>query len=720
MWEGQLPDHSDFPQWWGQHGEASIEGYISGQSSYIRSLPPEFAVKFSGVKMAEILYRKLGAEMFQRAMQPGESIPSPVAEEKDGNWLRRTRTVGINVRTIGHFQNVVKYAMTLPAHVDCIHLLPIWEPGVVASLYGMASWHINPEFFSHEWRIQFPQLATVENQLKVTINLLHALGKKVGMDVIPHTDRYSEIVLANPGYFEWLRREDTQITDHSAGLHETVAAAIWNWLRLMGPAIPLGDELPEEWRVWLGEGSDNRSNVPVRLSNEGGLVPPASSNVPVHSRFFTELPEATRLQVLFGPAADHSSRRDRRIQLVDHLFRLGLEPVPATMAPPYRGLEVDTDPSALTVDDAGRAWRDYRIIHPQEMSRVFGPLTRYKLYGRHDNNDNWAIDFDQPRTEAWSYVAGKYMEVQRRFGFDFMRGDMSHVQMRPGGTPIQPDAYYDLLGYVKDYIRAEAPYFAYFAESFLTEPDYMAYGDEVVHLEASKAEVTLGNLQSMVPGEAEFNANFNHYLDLANHRKVTPAFTVITGDKDDPRFDKFYRWGTEARMFTALLLPTLPAYYALGLEQRDIHPYPFPNEYYTKLYVFHLDDGPKATRGPFQWGKNLSHFFRLDRLHQFREAHREHLLAPQVYWTLPPDPTGGRSYLGWILEGSEGKWYCLVNFGRASVSNLRLPLGGEVAAEATVLYSVLRVDHDRSVLTQGQELVLSYLDGAEAIIIQLG
>jgi hypothetical protein len=34
---------------------------------------------------------------------------------------------------------------------------------------------------------------------------------------------------------------------------------------------------------------------------------------------------------------------------------------------------------------------------------------------------------------------------------------------------------------------------------------------------------------------------------------------------------------------------------SLGYEQRDPHPVPAPNENYTKLYVFQLDEGPKAT-----------------------------------------------------------------------------------------------------------------------------
>ena len=139
--------------------------------------------------------------------------------------------VGINVRTIGSFWNIMKYMLTVPASQQSIHILPIWEPGVVASLYGMSSWNINPEFYSAELAASVPNLNTVEKQLKVVMNLLHATGRVVGMDVIPHTDRYSEIVLANPQYFEWLQRKDIEIINHRADLYEEAQAIILQFLK---------------------------------------------------------------------------------------------------------------------------------------------------------------------------------------------------------------------------------------------------------------------------------------------------------------------------------------------------------------------------------------------------------------------------------------------------------------------------------------------------------
>jgi hypothetical protein len=578
-------------------------------------------------------------------MNPDERYPSPLEETQTPLWIKRSRTVGINVRTIGNFINVVKYVLTIPAHIDTVHLLPIWESGVAASLYGMASRRINPEFFSEEVAVRFPQLNTVEAQLKVTINLLHALGKKVGMDVIPHTDRYSEMVLANPDFFEWLHRDDLYITNQGDELVEQVEMAILGWLRVNGSCQL---EFSEFWPL---------------LSRE---------------RFFREITEEDRLRHLFGTPGQYEERQERRISLIDHLYRLGLEPVPATMAPPYRGLEVDPDPAASTTDDAGRVWRDYKITHPQEMSRVFGPLTRFKLYERKDNNQNWEIDFSRPRPQVWQYVQAFYAEQQSTFGFDFMRGDMSHVQMRPGGVPAQPDPdYYDLLAAVKKHIQAQTPYFAYFAESFLTADNYMAYGNEVDHLEASKAEVTLGNLQSMATQDLEFHANLRRYLDIGGGRSVCPAFTIITGDKDDPRFDRFYLRGNLARMFFALFMTDLPVYYSLGFEQRDIHPQPVANEFYTKLYVFQLQDGPKATTGPYRWGSNTDQFFALDRLHRQAEALLAEIDHDSLNWVLPVDGTGNRQFCAWQMNSEDHRYLFVLNFGTDQQHKVRLPLRSE-------------------------------------------
>lgn len=614
-----------------------LPAYASGELGFLPGLLPEEAVALPAEEVLALLRRRLGEGVLERCLHGQEAFPSPLAGSGSSSWVKHTDMVGVNIRTLGSFWSLAKYALTLPAHQRAIHLLPIWEPGVVASLYGMASWHINPEFFSAELQSAIPALDTVDKQLRAVVSLLHADGRLVGMDVIPHTDRYAEMVLANPQHFEWLKREGDQIVSHRAGLHEEVEEQVLRFLQEVGPAV-------------------------------GGLPVPASAA----DLFGPSCSEPTRLQLLFGQKEEYEKRGKRRGQLVQFLYGQGYEPVPATMAPPYRGLEVDPRPETQSTDGEGRTWYEYRITAPTEMSRVFGPLTRYKLYGRLDDNKDWAIDFSKPRTATWDYVCRHFLALQETFNFDFMRGDMSHVQMRPDGVPVEGGAYYDLHRAVKEAVQKVKPYFGYFAETFLAGPGFMAYGDENDHLELSLADATLGDLQSMVPGSPVFLQHFRRYLDLKATRAFAPAFTIMTGDKDDPRFDKFYLHGNEARYFAMAFLPDMPGYMGNGFECRDGHPAPAPNEHYTKLYVFRIGSGPKATHGPYVWGQNKALFGRLSRLRLLRDHYNRQLEGLQPLWLLPPDPTGATRVLAWWL-GGQARLLAVVNFGEAPAQNLKIP-----------------------------------------------
>lgn len=618
---------NDYPSYlksWSESAEHHFHAFRQHQSSFVPSLLPESAIQLSAQQTLSLLSDRLGPGKLEQALQPDYTWPSPLEDHTSPDWIKRTNMVGINVRTIRHFWNVIKYTLTLPASQQAIHLLPIWEPGVVASLYGMASWHINPEFFSAELAEAQPHLDTVEKQLKVVMNLLHAMGKVVGFDAIPHTDRYAEIVLANPHFFEWLHREDLIIDDHRADLHHEVQRYIWDWLEEQGSAT-------------------------------------ASTKLPQTAQeLFYNISEENRTAILFGKKEDQYGRNLRRGNLVNYLFQHGYEPVPATMAPPYRGLEVATDEAAQTEDEAGRVWRDYQITKPQTMSRVFGPLTRYKLYERLDNNKDWAIDFAKPRKAVWDYVCHHFEALTEGYHFDFMRGDMSHVQMRPEGVPHQVDEYYDFHKLIKARLCQTRPYFAYFAETFMAPAGYMAYGDEIDHLEQSDADVTLGDLQSMVVGSARFLQHFRHYLDVKSTRSFAPSFTIMTGDKDDPRFDEFYLGGNEARLFIALFLTDMPSYMGLGFEVRDPHPEPLANEYYTKLYVFQIAEGAKATKGPYQWGQNVALFERLTNIRLLAEKILPEIKESISQWLLYPDPTGHKKLIAWT-QYPQPKYLFVVN-----------------------------------------------------------
>ncbi len=607
--------YEDFRQSWANNQQTAISLYVAKNQTFIANLLPEQAVQMPSMQLAYILEKRFGQHDFYHALNPENTIASPVQNHENATWLKTVNMVGINVRTIDTFWNVVKYSLTLPESQSSIHLLPIWECGVVASLYGMASWNINPAFFDAELAMTFPHLNTVEKQLKVVTNLLHLMGKTVGMDVIPHTDRYSEVTLANPQFFEWLQRKEFEIIDHSENLHEKVQMSILDFIYQYGGTF--SEYYPRQKEKFF----DNK----------------------VFS-------EENRLRFLFGEKNNLEGRTQRRNQLISHLFSQGYEPVPATMAPPYRGLEVDNREEAKTLDEDGRIWRDYVITKPEGMSRVFGPLARVKLYESKNDNLDWEIDFTKPRFEAWEYMAQKYQGFASQYNFDFMRGDMSHVQMNPNVTPSEKSIYYDIHKYIRKKIKQEKPFFGYFAESFLAPPNTMAYGNEEDHLEGSDADTTLGDLQSMVVGTERFVSEFARYHHLLTTRKFAPNFTIMTADKDDPRFDEFYLKGNEIRMFMGLFLTDMPSYMALGFEQRDPHPYPAPNEHYTKLYVFQLSKGDKATHGKYIWGQNGKLFSNLSVLKTISDKISHNINNQVIDWLIKPDPTGKNKIISWTQK----------------------------------------------------------------------
>ncbi|MBC7409408.1 MAG: hypothetical protein H7339_13555 [Arcicella sp.] len=607
--------YEDFRQSWTNNQQTAISSYIAKNQTFIPNLLPEQAVQMPTAQLAYILEKRFGQHDFYKALNPENTIASPVQNHENATWLKTANMVGINVRTIDSFWNVIKYSLTLPKSQSSIHLLPIWECGVVASLYGIASWNINPAFFDIELAVAFPHLNTVEKQLKVVSNLLHLMGKTVGMDVIPHTDRYSEIVLANPQFFEWLQRKEFKIIDHSENLHEKIQASILDFIYQYGGTF--SEHYPRQKEKFF----DN--NV---------------------------FSEEKRLRFLFGEKNNLEGRTQRRNKLINHLFSEGYEPVPATMAPPYRGLKVDNREEAKTVDEDGRIWRDYVITKPEGMSRVFGPLARVKLYESKNDNFDWEIDFTKPRYEVWEYMAQKYQGFASQFNFDFMRGDMSHVQMNPNKISSKPDIYYDIHKYIKKKISQEKPFFGYFAESFLAPPNTMAYGNEEDHLEGSDTDTTLGDLQSMVVGTERFISEFSRYHDLLTTRKFAPNFTIMTADKDDPRFDEFYLKGNEIRMFMGLFLTDMPSYMALGFEQRDPHPTPAPNEHYTKLYVFQLSKGDKATHGKYVWGKNGKLFYNLSVLKTISDIISPNIDTQEIEWLIKPDIKGENKIIAWTQK----------------------------------------------------------------------
>jgi hypothetical protein len=197
------------------------------------------------------------------------------------------------------------------------------------------------------------------------------------------------------------------------------------------------------------------------------------------------------------------------------------------------------------------------------------------------------------------------------------------------------------------------------------------------HLEASRCDSTLGDLQSLPIDTPEFAARFRRYLDLLETRSVAPNFTVMTADKDDPRFDEFYVAGNEIRAFIATFLTDMPSYVGLGFEVRDVHHQPAPNEHYTKLFVFHEVGESnvypsKARRGPYHWGSNAPLFAALTRIRSLADEILPEIADTDARWLLPPDPATGSRVIAWTQ--TEPRYLFIANLGSTPTGPLGIPL----------------------------------------------
>lgn len=109
----------------------------------------------------------------------------------------------------------------------------------------------------------FSRLEHGGSKLKCVVNVLHLLGKTVGMDVVPHTgSRYSEMVLANPALFEWLQRRELDILRNDERLFESVQDVLYELLQYRGSAVP-GLPLPASAKHLFDKTTKNQPFVVV-------------------------------------------------------------------------------------------------------------------------------------------------------------------------------------------------------------------------------------------------------------------------------------------------------------------------------------------------------------------------------------------------------------------------------------------------------------------------
>lgn len=143
---------------------------------------------------------------FYQKLMDNKVPVSPVADKADSGWLAHSSACFINIRATGlgdEFGTFLQASKLLPGlRVKALHLAPFteYEFGTVyaiRSLKTIAPQVVDPRLL--EAGLKAPV------QLDAFIQAAHALDKRVGFDLEPHTAQYSIPVLEVPEAFRWIK-----------------------------------------------------------------------------------------------------------------------------------------------------------------------------------------------------------------------------------------------------------------------------------------------------------------------------------------------------------------------------------------------------------------------------------------------------------------------------------------------------------------------------------
>lgn len=575
--------------------------FVAGTSSFIK-ITPEEAINLDFKKSIKYLEKLIGAQKLKEAFNCEENYPSPVSNCQNSEWLKKVKIIEINPRMCNTFWGIIKYAMTFPE--DAIHLLPLWEAGCDGSMYAPVNWQLNKELIDED--LQKLGFDTAEKQLKLVVNILHAMNKTIAFDVLPHADRFSEIVFVQPHFFEWIKlnKEKTHQLKYPViclnSLHLDVQKIIINYLKLKGDSF----------------GNSVRGEV-------------------LNNFFGEDISEEQRMGILFG---NPENKNQRRIELIDYVRNEGYETIPVSENMPSRPIifdkiENNENTNWATFKVSGYCSKNNRHIESRE--NLFGSITPYKWYQVDD--EGYPIP-EKPIKEVWDYFLNKIVEFQQEYNFDFIRADMAHIQLahchqNPEKNLINKK---EIWAKIKDEIQAKVPYFGTFAESFLSDYYISAFQD----MENKKFDIVLGFLNYVYINREYFN-----YIEdyMALDRPFKTCIATMAHDSDLPKHDPVYKSpkANEVRLFTALFL-NLPSYTGMGIETRDFQP--SGDEHYAANFI-------KYQPQKYKWGRNFTFF---ESLTKMRELYSEikHVINEQEHcWIETENP----NHIAWLFYDKNTK-----------------------------------------------------------------
>lgn len=487
------------------------------------SLTPKDCLNLSFEQSFDMLERLIGKDSLKKAMNISEKFPSPLKNNVDTKWCKTAKIIGINPRLVKSYWGIVKYAMTFPE--ECIHLMPLWTTGDKGSLYVQTSWRLNDEFLDKD--LVSSGFLDTNSQLKLVINILHAMGKIVGFDALAHVDNFSEITLLNPKFFEW------------AKLNEEKTA------QLFYPEV-------------------DYNHIYKEVENSIITAIDAPENLFARS-------ETDREKIMF---LEGKNRDEIRYRIMQSIRKSGFEPLPVTEHSPCRPVVFEKIEKTQEND-----WAVFNVKNKSDRAKIIGCITPYKWY----KTDNKGFPVKNAKEEkVWEYFADKINHFQKEYGFDFLRADMAHNQISHSHIEKVKDesGCEEFWAYLKNKITEEKPYFGVLAEAFYGNYYINGINDMI----NKKADIVLGDMNFKF-----LNREFVNWIDdfINPFRKNFPFYPcvcIFTNDADLPEHSKYYR-SREAnvlRYFISIFL-NLPSYMGIGFETKN--PTPQIENEFSNIYV---------------------------------------------------------------------------------------------------------------------------------------
>lgn len=479
------------------------------------NIMPNEAIEMSFNDSLELLKSVIGEDNFQNALK--FKIKSPLSSQKSSDWIKTTKIIGINPRITKTYWGIVKYAMTFPE--EGIHIMPLWESGD-GSLYVQNSWRLNRDFYDSD--LETLGMDTCEKQLKFIVNVMHALGKFVGFDAVPHVDNFSEIAILNPDCVEWIKLN--------------------------------AEKNAQDYSVETNEISQNIKQIIIKNYN-------------LLDNFY-KLSESERSDLLFPAGID---RFCRRMEIRSLIRNAGYEPIPVVEHAPMRPVKF-----VRMEHSKNDSWAVFDVDNKATNALIIGAVTPYKFY----NIKNGYPVKNSIDNKVLNYFIDNIKAFQSEYDFDFLRADMAHNQISHSHNDNNKDMICEeMWAVLKSEIQKNKPYFATFAESFLGNY-YISGIQDMVN---KNFDIVLGELNYNYLDNEYVDLLYKYCVDLKKY-SFAPLLTIYTNDGDKDEHNSYYG-SLEAnicRYFISMFM-NMPSYMGIGYEVRDLEPEKLCQ--YSGLYI---------------------------------------------------------------------------------------------------------------------------------------